>query len=256
MAIDEPLENTMSIDELRREVRNLWNRELALNHDLRDLPAVPSFETMRAICNAAMGTRQPDVFEMGKLLQREHSGLVPHKAEYECATGLWSLMRAGILAARTAPANEAVGASNDQASTVSSEWNAAIEAAATLLDPLLAVAPNLTTEQALEGIARAIRDLRKTDAAPVDGSELELIEKAIEAHHHTYVRQPSTTSQHVEHSTREQPVPPSPSYPPCRRAGSSSARLPMRRVPRPSACAPPISRGHGRARLSRAASID
>ncbi len=92
-------EDTLTIDELRREVRTLWDRELALNMDLLNLPEVPSIETMRALTHAAMGMCDPDVKPIGCALQRDHKS-IPYKTEYECAAGLWSLLRAGVLAAK------------------------------------------------------------------------------------------------------------------------------------------------------------
>lgn len=100
MTIDKPYENTLSIEELRREVRLLWDREIALNRDLIDLPEVASLEAMRALFHAAMCTHEPDVGSIGKKMQRDHRSAIPLKTEYECAAGLWSLMRAGILAAK------------------------------------------------------------------------------------------------------------------------------------------------------------
>jgi hypothetical protein len=92
-------EDALSIDELRREVRILWDRELALNMDLLNLPEVPSVETLRALTHAAMSIRDPDVKSIGVALQKAHKG-VPYKTEFECAAGLWSLLRSGMIAAK------------------------------------------------------------------------------------------------------------------------------------------------------------
>lgn len=100
--MSEPYENTLSAAQLRSEVRNAWDMSLALNMALLDLPAVPPVTALRALTHAAMNLREPDVMKLGKQLQREHGlDVVPPKTEYECAAGLWSIIRAGIIAART-----------------------------------------------------------------------------------------------------------------------------------------------------------
>lgn len=97
-------EDTLSLEELRREVRTLWDREHALTSDLRDLPEIPSIETMRTLTGAGMATRSPDVHSIGCKMRRTHKN-IPYKTEFECAVGLWSLMREGILAAKEVDAN-------------------------------------------------------------------------------------------------------------------------------------------------------
>jgi hypothetical protein len=88
---------TMTTEELRREVRDLWDQKDALNKALRDLPEVPPVDALRAISSAAMNIHYPKVWELGKVLQRKH-GLtaVPPKTEYEAAAGLWARIRIGI----------------------------------------------------------------------------------------------------------------------------------------------------------------
>lgn len=92
-------ENRMSIVELRREVRRLWDREEQFNLDLLDLPVVPSRETMRAIEHAAMSTHWPDVGAIGKRMQRDGKA-IPPTCESENAAGLWSIIRGAILSAK------------------------------------------------------------------------------------------------------------------------------------------------------------
>jgi hypothetical protein len=92
-------EDTLSPEQLRREVRELWDREAAFERDLNDLPEVPSMETLRLLSCAGMGTHNPDCYWVGKQIQRftEAGKSIPWKTEYECAAGLWALIRAGII---------------------------------------------------------------------------------------------------------------------------------------------------------------
>lgn len=91
-----PLENSLSMDELRREVRELWNRETAFTRDLMAMPILPPVATMRLLSSAARIF--PDAWERGKELQRDHRE-VPPKTEYECGAGLWSIIRPALAAA-------------------------------------------------------------------------------------------------------------------------------------------------------------
>jgi len=97
----EPYENTLTIDELRREVRSLWDAGRALDQALIDLPEVAPIETLPFFMHAAMHQPKegPDYWNIGKQLQREHDG-IPFKTEYEFAAGLWKIIRDGILASR------------------------------------------------------------------------------------------------------------------------------------------------------------
>lgn len=96
--MDEPYENTLSQEELRHEVRRLRDTEHALVRALRDLREVPEYRVLLLLDRAA---KWPDDNNVGKLMQREF-GLVaiPPKSEAESGAGLWSHIRAGILAAR------------------------------------------------------------------------------------------------------------------------------------------------------------
>lgn len=105
----EPYENTLSLEELRREVRRCWDRENALTKALRELPEVPHWRVMRLLSRAA---KWPDDHNIGKRLQmisddappddtegrkkiRRHD--IPYKSEYEGGAGLWSRIRAGLI---------------------------------------------------------------------------------------------------------------------------------------------------------------
>lgn len=92
--IDEPYENTLSLEELRREIRFEWNQKHALIKALRDLPEVPPVIVQRLLSSAA---KWPDDNNIGKRLQREHgSEAIPYKSEYESGAGLWHRIRRGL----------------------------------------------------------------------------------------------------------------------------------------------------------------
>lgn len=94
---EEPYENTLSLEELRREVRQRWDTEHDLVRALRDLPEVPSWRVQRLLSRAA---KYPEDWERGKKLQRQHgSGAITYKTEYEMGAGLWARIREGLDAA-------------------------------------------------------------------------------------------------------------------------------------------------------------
>lgn len=78
---------------------------IALSDDLIALPEAPSINTMRALQHAAMNFHKHgfDLWALGKQLQnRTPMGTVPYATEFECATGLWVVIRDGIISARAA----------------------------------------------------------------------------------------------------------------------------------------------------------
>ena len=99
-------ENTLTLEDLRKAVRQCWDEQHELDKALLELPVVPSHEVMRMLIHAAMNSPSPlsNYWETGKKLQQEYPGLIPWKTEYECAAGLWAAMRAGILAQRAGAA--------------------------------------------------------------------------------------------------------------------------------------------------------
>lgn len=97
----EPYENTLSVEQLRSEVRQLWDRAHAFRDDINTLPEVPSIETLWHLQGAASGLPFRETWEIGKQLQQEQPyGAVPWKTELECAAGLWVMIREGILASQ------------------------------------------------------------------------------------------------------------------------------------------------------------
>lgn len=94
----EPYENTLSLEELRIEVRRLWDRENALTKALRELPEVPHWRVLYLLSSAA---KWPDDNNIGRRMQREFGfDAIAPRSEAEGGAGLWSLIRAGILAGR------------------------------------------------------------------------------------------------------------------------------------------------------------
>lgn len=98
----EPYENTLSIEELRREVRDCWDKELALKHALSELPEVPEPAALRALAHLNVHDPERRYWEAGTALQQRHRGAVPYKYEYEAAAGLWVYLRLGLLEAAPA----------------------------------------------------------------------------------------------------------------------------------------------------------
>lgn len=91
----EPYENTLSIEDLRREVRRGWDLEHDMMKALRDLPEVPSYRVLLLLSGAA---KFPDDANIGKQLQATHGReVIPYKLECEMGAGLWSRIRNGVL---------------------------------------------------------------------------------------------------------------------------------------------------------------
>lgn len=97
---DEPYENTLSVEELRREVRRCWDRENALINALRDLPEVPHSKVLLLLSRAA---KWSDDNNIGIQLQRKFgSTAIPYKSEYEGGAGVWYRIRRGMKLPRPA----------------------------------------------------------------------------------------------------------------------------------------------------------
>lgn len=100
--MNEPYENTLSIEQLRQEVRKLWDEQQAFNQALIDLPEVPPIDALGMLASVSMNLSMNlkgfdlDLQGIGKALQRSHEG-VPFQCEYETAAGLWSIIRQALL---------------------------------------------------------------------------------------------------------------------------------------------------------------
>ncbi len=92
---DEPYENTLTIEQLRREVRRCWDTERELHEALRAAPELPS---PRLLDFLSSGASWPGDWEQGNQMQRD-AGLdaIPPVSECERGAGLWFRIRRGLL---------------------------------------------------------------------------------------------------------------------------------------------------------------
>jgi hypothetical protein len=95
---DDPVENSYTIDQLRREVRRLWDRENALLKALRSVPEVPPPMVLNWLGQAG---RFPEDYHVGNRMQFK-LGLdaIPPRTECEMGAGLWARIRKGLLDGR------------------------------------------------------------------------------------------------------------------------------------------------------------
>lgn len=93
-----PYENTLSLEELRREVRECWDREQDIVNALRDVPEMAPPWILLFFSRAA---KWPEDNGLGKLLQRK-LGLdaIPPKSECEGGAGIWYRIRQGLIIPR------------------------------------------------------------------------------------------------------------------------------------------------------------
>lgn len=90
-------EDTLSIEQLRIEVRHCWNKESALASAIQTIPDMADIDALSALVDAAYGVRWADLRAVGNAAQRAYGmSMVPPKAEYEWAAGLWSIIRDGL----------------------------------------------------------------------------------------------------------------------------------------------------------------
>jgi hypothetical protein len=94
----EPYENSLSIEQLRCEVRELWDLQQDIVSALRDLPEVPPPWVLMFLSRA---NKWPEDNNLGKLMQRKYGlDLIPPKSECESGAGVWYRIRQGLLAVR------------------------------------------------------------------------------------------------------------------------------------------------------------
>jgi hypothetical protein len=89
-------ENTLSPDELRRELRYFMDRYYGIGEALRNAPTLPPPYVL--VFLGQFG-KFPDDYNVGKRLQRDH-GLeaIPPNTECEIGAGLWARIRRGLCA--------------------------------------------------------------------------------------------------------------------------------------------------------------
>lgn len=91
-------ENTLSIEELRREVRECWDREHAIISALRDLPEMAPPWILLFFSRAS---QWPEDSNLGKMLQLKLGlNVIPPKSECETGAGVWYRIRQGMLLPR------------------------------------------------------------------------------------------------------------------------------------------------------------
>lgn len=106
-----PYENTLSVEELRREVRECWDREHAIADALRDLPEMAPPWILLFFSRAS---QWPDDSDLGKKLQRRLGwNAIPPKSECETGAGVWYRIRQGMLQPR--PDEPMIGAAGQSA---------------------------------------------------------------------------------------------------------------------------------------------
>ena len=94
MSALEPYENTLSIAELRSELRHSLDVQYGILHALRDAPRFPSAFVLLHLGSAA---KYPDDWKRGKELQREHGlHVIPPQTECELGAGLWDRIRPAL----------------------------------------------------------------------------------------------------------------------------------------------------------------
>jgi hypothetical protein len=92
-------EDSMSIEQLRTELRREWDDRYALVDALQALPEVPEYRVLRLLAEAAFYGRpsRDDFQSIGMRVQREAGfSAVPLKAEIEAAAGMWVLIRRAL----------------------------------------------------------------------------------------------------------------------------------------------------------------
>ncbi len=105
---DVPYENKMSIEELRAEVRLLWDQKHAFDVALNTLPEVPPTRVLWFLSHAGRNfglngspAADFDLMAIARELQAKHNTsdhrAVPYKTELELAAGLWSIIRAALI---------------------------------------------------------------------------------------------------------------------------------------------------------------
>ena len=91
---DEPYENTLSVAELRRELRHSLDVQYGILHALRDVPQFPPPFVLVHLGSAA---KYPEDWRRGKELQMEHGlDVIPPKTECELGAGLWERIRSAM----------------------------------------------------------------------------------------------------------------------------------------------------------------
>ena len=90
----EPIENSYTLDECRKEFRYYCDLSYQLLHALRDLPEMPNAFVLMHLSKAA---EYPKDYNKGKELQQKYkSDIIPYKHECEGGAGFWFRLRQGL----------------------------------------------------------------------------------------------------------------------------------------------------------------
>lgn len=94
--IDENYVNSLSVEELRRELTHSLEVQYGVLFALRDAPEMPSPFVLKHLGTVA---KWPDDNKRGKMIQRRvGSEVIPFKSECESGAGLWDRIRKGLTA--------------------------------------------------------------------------------------------------------------------------------------------------------------
>ena len=100
MAVDRKYIDSLSVEELRRELEHSLDVQYGVLHALRDLPEFPSPFVLMHLSSAG---KYPEDSNRGKALQRIHGlDVIPPKQECEQGAGLWERIRSGLAGTKTA----------------------------------------------------------------------------------------------------------------------------------------------------------
>ena len=94
MNVDQDYINSLSVEDLRRELTHALEVKYGLLFALRDAPEMPSPFVLLHLGTVG---KWPEDSNRGKELQRQHgSAVIPYKTECEVGAGLWSRIRRGL----------------------------------------------------------------------------------------------------------------------------------------------------------------
>lgn len=94
MNVDHDYLNSLSVEQLRRELVEALEVKFGLLYALRDAPELPSPFVLLHLGTVG---KWPEDFNLGKELQFQHgSAAIPYKTECEVGAGLWSRIRRGL----------------------------------------------------------------------------------------------------------------------------------------------------------------
>jgi len=92
---DEPYENKLSIEELRKELRYALDVQYGILNAIRDIPEMPPPFVLLHLGSSA--SKYPEDKDKGKELQRKYGlEIIPPKSECEWGAGVWYRMLNGL----------------------------------------------------------------------------------------------------------------------------------------------------------------